>query len=227
MKENVVLREAANGTPPSGSLVLQVAKKVEGMIVGDELLAGSKLNENSLSQRLEVSRSTLREAIRQLEKTGLVKIIPNRGVFVREVSLREALNLFDIRAGLARVAGRLAAARASCDQVGQLSQLHKEMVNSWKTGSLEPYYLLNQKFHELIMELTGNGRLAELDVIMSNELHLFRRKNLGNLAQLEISIHEHERILEGISSHDEGKAGLAFERHINAAKQRMLDSLTI
>lgn len=209
----------------SGSLVLQVAEIVEGMIIDGVLSPGGKLNENTLSRDLKVSRSTLREAIRQLEKMGLARVIPKRGVFVRQVSLREALNLFDIRAGLARVAGRLLAVRVTPDQEAILYGLHEKMISSWREADLSEYFISNYQFHQKLMGFSGNVRLAELDEMMSKELYLFRRRNLGNLSQLEMSIQEHEKILQGVSLHEQDKAGLAFERHIIAGKQRMLDAL--
>lgn len=207
------------------SLVTMLAQQVEAMIIDAVLPAGERINENALAQKLGVGRSTLREAVRQLESNGLVTLVPNRGVFVRRVSLEEALHLFDCRAGLARAGGRLVAARATSEQAAHLSTLHDGMITSCHSGDLDLYYSLNEEFHKSLMDYSGNARLAALDDVMSNELQLFRRKNLGNIAQLEISIQEHEKIIEGVLSHDQNKCAAAFERHIIAAKKRMLETL--
>ncbi|OLO12751.1 hypothetical protein BTW10_02550 [Chromohalobacter japonicus] len=207
------------------SLVTMLAQQVETMIIDAVLPAGARINENALAQELGVGRSTLREAVRQLESNGLVTLVPNRGVFVRKVSLQEALHLFDCRAGLARAGGRLVAARATSEQAAHLSTLHDGMIKSCHSGDLDLYYSLNEEFHKSLMDCSGNARLAALDDVMSNELQLFRRKNLGNIAQLETSIQEHEKIIEGVLSHDQNKCAAAFERHIISAKQRMLETL--
>lgn len=223
MSLNQTLNTKNVGAPVS--LVTKLAQRVETMIIEAVLPAGERINENELAQKFGVGRSTLREAVRQLENNGLVTLVPNRGVFVRKVSLKEALDLFDCRAGLARVCGRLVAARATPEQVKHLETLHENMIKSCNSGDLDLYYSLNEEFHKSLMNYAGNTRLAALDEVMSNELQLFRRKNLGNVAQLEISIHEHDRIIEGVLSHSQNKCATAFEQHIIAAKQRMLETL--
>lgn len=207
------------------SLVATISSRVEAMIMKGEIDTGGKLNEFSLSQHLQVSRSALREGIRLLETSGLVTIVPNRGVFVRRVSLGEALDLFDVRAGLVSVAGRLAARRASDDALAALGRLHQEMVGAWECRDFDRYYDINLAFHAAVLKAAGNPRLASLYEMMSNELHLFRRRNLGNVAQLELSTQEHAKILEALMARDEARAGKAFERHVMLGKQRMLDTL--
>lgn len=209
----------------TSSLVEAISERLEQMIIKGEIASGGKLNEYGLARQLQVSRSALREAARKLEKSGLVSIVPNRGVFVRQVSLEEALGLFDIRAGLARTAGRLVALRATEEQIAELTKLHNSMIQVLKERGFSDYYDLNLKFHSSLMAFSGNERLAMLYEMMSNELHLFRRRNLGNTAQLEDSVQEHGRILEGIIARDATRTGRAFERHILVGKQRMLDTL--
>jgi DNA-binding GntR family transcriptional regulator len=209
------------------SLVSTIAGRVERMIVTGEIESGGKLNEYALAQQLQVSRSALREAVRLLEPSGLVTIQPNRGVFVRRVSLKAALDLFDIRAGLAHTAGQLAARRATDDEISAIERLHQDMVESWKQRDLARYYDLNLEVHAAFMKASGNTRLASLYEMLSNELHLFRRRNLGNSAQLELSLQEHAKIIEGIQARDEVRAGAAFERHVMIGKQRMIDTLSL
>lgn len=209
------------------SLVAAIAERAERMIISGAIPSGSKLNENALAQQMQVSRGALREAVRLLEQSGLVTIQPNRGVFVRRVSLREALDLFDVRAGLAYTAGRLAAVRATDEQLAALERLHRGMTEIWQQRDVERYYDLNSRFHADIMTASGNERLMSLDEMMSNELHLFRRRNLGNSAQLELSLQEHGRILDALQARDASKAGRAFERHVIIGKERMLGTLSM
>lgn len=208
------------------SLVSSIAERVEQMIVKGEIDIGGKLNELALSQQLQVSRSALREAIRLLEPSGLVTILPNRGVFVRRVSLEEALDIFDIRAGLVYVAGQLAARRASEQALKELEELHQGMIAAWEQRDFDRYYQINFNFHSAILRAAGNERLASAYDMMSNELHLFRRRNLGNSAQLELSIQEHAKILQALQARDELRAGRAFEKHVLIGKQRMIDTLS-
>jgi DNA-binding GntR family transcriptional regulator len=90
----------------SQSLTMLVQKEIERMIVGGEVGAGAKLSENALAVRLGVSRGPVREAFRALEESGLVRLEKNRGVFVRQVSIEEADEIYELRAALDEFAGR-------------------------------------------------------------------------------------------------------------------------
>ena len=92
-------------------LQAMVRDRIEHMILSGELKAGEHLNENALAAELNVSRGPIREATRSLADAGLLTIMRNRGAFVREISLEDVLHVYDVRAGLASVAGRLAALR--------------------------------------------------------------------------------------------------------------------
>lgn len=211
--------------PPGASLVGGLVALVRRLIIGGEVAAGSKLNEHALSQRLGVSRSALREAVRLLEPSGLIVIEPNRGVFVRRISLKEALDLFDVRAGLARTAGGLAAVRASQGQLDSLASIHANLIEAQQQSDFSAYYDRNLQFHAELFAATGNERLGTLDEMMSGELQLFRRRNLGNAGQLNASVAEHRRILDAIAARDPARAARAFERHVITGRQRMLDTL--
>src|SRR5919112_4175651 len=91
------------------SLTSLIRRELELMIETGELKAGDRLNENALAARLGVSRGPVREACRGLEQSGLVDVVVNRGVFIREVSSREAAELYELRAVLYGLAGRLLA----------------------------------------------------------------------------------------------------------------------
>ena len=207
------------------SLVGGLVAHVRDMIVRGEIAAGGKLNEHALAARLGVSRTALREAARLLERSNLVVIEPNRGVFVRRITLKQALDLFDVRAGLARTAGSLAAARASEAQLAAMHELHARMGAAREAGDGAGYYDANTQFHAGLMAATGNERLTLLEEMMGAELQLFRRRNLGNAGHLEVSCAEHGRILDALAARDPVRAARSAERHVCMGKQRMLDTM--
>ena len=102
MESSVIsLTAAVAETSKPESLARPVREQLEGMILRGELRAGERLNENALATKLNVSRGPVREAARLLSEAGLVTVIHNRGVFVREIKLEEVLHVYDVRAGLA------------------------------------------------------------------------------------------------------------------------------
>jgi DNA-binding GntR family transcriptional regulator len=198
---------------------------IERMILLGEFAPGERLNELDLSIRLGVSRGPIREVLRLLEQAGLVRIVPNRGAVVRKVTVEEMLDLYDIRAGFARTAGRLLASRASREQIGVLQGLYDRMAEETDRRDVQAYYRLNIEFHECLLEFTGNRRLVELDVVVRNQLQISLRRAAFTPSQLRTSNAEHKRILDAVLDGQAEKAGLAFERHVLNGKSRMLETL--
>lgn len=208
------------------SLAETVRERIESMILRGEIAAGERLNENALATKLEVSRGPIREATRLLAEAGLVTMIHNRGVFVREIKLEEVLHVYDVRAGLAHVAGRLAALRATPAYVAELRELWRRMEQPVQAQDHDAYADLNRLFHVRIVEASKNPRLIDFHAITERELVLFLRRGVVGSSRPRLSNQEHLQIVEAIAAGDETTAARAFESHIMTGKQRMLDSLT-
>jgi DNA-binding GntR family transcriptional regulator len=212
--------------PDGESLTTVIREKIERMILSGDIPAGQRLNENALASELNVSRGPIREATRSLENAGLVEIVRNRGVFVRQISLEDALHLYDVRAGLARVAGRLLAGRATSEEIAALQETHEKMEQAREAQDQPAYNQGNRLFHSQLVTFAGNPRLTNYHETTNKELRLFVRRGVLGPARLRISNREHEAILDAVVQGDAGAAADAFERHILNGKQRMLDSLT-
>jgi DNA-binding GntR family transcriptional regulator len=210
---------------PHGSRTSGVRERLTQMILTGEIGAGERLHELSLAKQLQVSRGPLREALRALESAGLVTAVPNHGVFVRRVELEDALDMYDIRAGYARVAGRLLARRIVKEQFAKLEALYQRMARACTAGNTTSYYAGNLQFHAMLMQFTGNQRLIAVNEAALNELQLYLRNAVEGSAQLRESQAEHRRILDAIKSGNADRAGAAFESHVLAGKQRMLERL--
>lgn len=208
------------------SLTRPVREQLEGMILRGELRAGERLNENALATKLNVSRGPVREAARLLEVAGLVTVIHNRGVFVREIKLEEVLHVYDVRAGLAAVAGRLAALRATEANVAELRALWQQMEDAILAQNTDVYYEINRTFHARTFEISNNPRLIDFNAITEREVFLFLRRGVAGNSRPRISNQQHLQIVEAIAAGDETGAARAFEAHIVTGKQRMLDSLS-
>ncbi len=219
------LRQGPVVRGPVAPLVAAIEQRLRAMLADGVLSAGAKLNEHALAQQMQVSRSTLREAVRRLEQSALVTIIPNRGVFVRQVDLPDVFDLFDVHAGLARSAGQLVATRVSAQQVQCLEHRHAAMAAALAAGGIDHYRELNADFHRNLFSFAGNARLTALHAMIATEMQLSRRHNLGNLHQLRASVLEHGRILDGIRAGDETRTARAFEQHVLAGKRRMMETV--
>jgi DNA-binding GntR family transcriptional regulator len=198
-----------------------VAVELERMIIRGELQAGDRINESELAQTLNISRGPIREACRSLEKSNLVRVVTNRGVFVREMSVAQAAEIYEVRAQLFGLAGRLAASRITLRDVGELRAMVSEMQ---KAKDIDAYYPLNVAFHSRLVELSGNSRVAELYNSLSKELHLFRRRGLLlRNDSMASSNQEHVRIIEALRDHSSEVSERMMAEHILAGKTRLLD----
>jgi DNA-binding GntR family transcriptional regulator len=215
------MSNAAQATPRAAA----IRGEIEQMILTGAVQPGDRLNELELTARFGGGRGPVREALRSLEGAGLVEIVPNRGALVRRIGMADVMDLYDLRAGFARSAGRLAAARASAAQLRELGRLHEAMEKAAGTRDEAAYYRLNLRFHELLTESAGNPRLNELDRRVRNELQMALRQAVFGPRQLGISNTEHRRILEALRAQDAERTAAAFEKHVLNGRQRMLENL--
>ena len=195
------------------------------MIMSGELGGGARLNENALASEFDVSRGPVREAVQALAEAGLLTIKRNRGAFVREIGLEDVLHVYDLRAGLARVAGRLAAIRGTASGIARLEALWAAMEAARESREFWRYYDLNRDFHREIVAMTGNPRLIDCHDQTEREVFLFLRRGVTGPSRIDTSNQQHREMLDAIASGDELDAARAFERHVIAGKQRMLDTI--
>jgi DNA-binding GntR family transcriptional regulator len=203
----------------------EIQEQVRAMIHNGTLRPGERVNEQALAAQLGVGRNSAREALRSLEQTGLVRIVPNRGAEVRRVSLEEALDLYDVRAGIAHAAGRLATLRLEPAEEAELQRLLDAMEAALAARDGAQYSTLNQAFHALLMAATKNPRLIGLDKAVAAELGLHIRKGVYTMAQMQLSHVEHTQLLDAMRNGRVVEAADAFEHHIMKGKQRMLDTV--
>jgi DNA-binding GntR family transcriptional regulator len=212
----------ANVAPiKSRSLALLIEAEVERLIMAGEIAAGDRINENQLALRLGVSRGPIREALRSLEAGGLVELKPNRGVFVRSISLSEACDIYAVRAALFGLAGRLCAQRLSLDDVSALKRLIGDMESAARQRDFDAYYPLNLALHEFIIDHSGNPVLASHYRDLVKLLHLFRTRSLVQGGGLAISNSEHREMVEAIEAKDPERAHVAHFNHVMRARERL------
>lgn len=206
----------------SQSLSSVIQDEVEQRILSGAIPAGSRVNENGLAAELGVSRGPVREACRGLVEMGLLTAIVNRGFFVREVTAKDAIDVYDVRTSLMRLAGETLARRVTEAQLGLLDRLVADMDRAEADGDFDAFYDLNREFHDRIVDFAENDRLRALCDGLVKELHLYRRRSLLQGGGLSVSNTEHKRILEALRARDPDLSGAALEKHMQASKARFL-----
>lgn len=214
--------QSAIGFLRSTSLTSLVQEEIVRMILSGELDAGAQVKEFAIADRLGVGRSSVREAFRALEEAGLVRLEKNRGVFVREIGDDEAEEMYAVRAGLDELAGRLLAPRITAGQVDELRRLVDDLEALLAPESFATYFPLNLRFHDRIVEMTGNGKLLLMYRRLINEMHLLRRRGLLRGGGLLVSNDEHRTIVAALASRDAEAAAAAMRDHVRSGRNRMM-----
>lgn len=214
--------QSAIGFLRSTSLTSLVQEEIVRMILSGELDAGAQVKEFAIADRLGVGRSSVREAFRALEEAGLVRLEKNRGVFVREIGDDEAEEMYAVRAGLDELAGRLLAPRITAGQVDELRRLVDDLEALLAPESFATYFPLNLRFHDRIVEMTGNGKLLLMYRRLINEMHLLRRRGLLRGGGLLVSNDEHRAIVAALASRDAEAAAAAMRDHVRSGRNRMM-----
>jgi phosphonate utilization transcriptional regulator len=204
----------------TSSLTSAVQQALERMITLGELGPGDKLNEAALAERLGVSRGPVREAFRVLEEAGLLTLKKNRGVYVRQIPLQEALEIYELRAMMEAHVGAVLAESASEEQLTSLQVMIDSMEQAVQAQDSALYYRLNVEFHETMVSFAGNRKLYLLYRRLTRELALFRRRNLAVQSLLTGSIQEHREVLAAIRSRNKKLAADTLRRHVQQSRER-------
>lgn len=208
----------------SSSLTTVVQQEIERAILVGEYEPGSKLIEATLAVKMGVSRGPVREAFRMLEEAGLVRNEKNRGVFVRSIPMDEAIEIFDLRAAMDELVGRLLAKNITPAQLKELKAVVSAMEKAVKDEDAHQYHLLNLQFHDRLVEMAGNRKLTDIYRKLIKELSLFRRLNLADGRLMPVSANEHRQIVKAIASGDAEAAGRAMFKHAIESKERTIAS---
>jgi len=215
----------ASPEKPEQGLPVFVAEQLKQLIDSGELKPGERLNEAALALRMGTSRGPVREAIRMLTGLGLVKAVLNRGVFVRQISVREMLELYDLRALVFGFAAERAADHLAESHKVQFEQLLGDMDAACENENANLYYALNLKFHALVLQLSNNQRAQAAYDDYVQEMHLFRRTYFNAPGNMRQSNAEHRALYEAIAKGAKAKAKSTAERHVLKGRERLLSNI--
>lgn len=192
----------------------QVATRLRDMIVHGGLRPGVRINESTLCDQLDISRTPLREALKTLAAEGLVELRPNRGSRIAPLRQPEMLELFETIAGLERVAAEHAAERLSLAELKKLEKLHDRMEACHEAGDLKPYFACNQDIHRLIVAGARNKVLQSTHGFLHTRMSRARYFALFAPQRWSESVAEHRRVMDALRARDGARAGAEMHAHV-------------
>ena len=209
------------------SLAKLVRDDVLALILKGVFAPGQRINEPDVASRLGVSRVPVREALRELESSGLVVARKHSGVFVRQLEAAEIRDLYQMRGLLDGFAGRQAAGLPPTEKTALLAVLDaaaEAMKDAASQQEVQRYYGENLRFHWALIEACDNRTLAETYRSVVQKLHLSRLKNLARDVGMQASIAEHVQIVEALRRGDPVRCESLMSHHVGDAYQRLLDA---
>lgn len=209
---------------PTQSLREHALGTIRERILNLSYLPGSLLSENQLAEELRISRTPVREALRELAATGLVRILPQRGVVVSEPSVEDIIEVYQLREQLECFAARLAAEHLTPADADTLTADHAGALAHLAAGRLPDAYAASVRLHEHVIALTRNARLARFMRQLGDQVHRFGLMTLRQ-GRAPRALEEHGRIIGAILASDGAAAETLMREHLRADRDIALQAI--
>ena len=196
----------------------ELRRQLADDIVRGTLRPGSPLDETEIALRFKVSRTPVREALRQLATSGLIETRPHHGAVVAQPSLERLTGMFEAMAELEAMCAGFAAERMTPIERRGLETIHEELRMLSYDGNPERFHEVNERFHNAIYDGAHNAYIAEITLATRVRVQPFRRAQFRNLGRLAKSHAEHERVVVAIMRGDKAGAAGAMRGHIELVR---------
>jgi GntR family transcriptional regulator, trigonelline degradation regulator len=195
----------------------QVAASLRSAILSGRFQPGERLIEKDLCDLTGASRTSVREALRQLETEGLVTLVPNKGPIVALIDPRQARSIYQVRGALESLAGSLFATNATAAQISRLEESVADLAEAYREGEIEAILRKKDAFYAILLEGAGNDIIPALLSMVHARISLLRRVSLGQSRRLTASIKEIRGILKAAKARDAESTAAACARHVQCA----------
>jgi len=201
----------------------KVYKALKYAIIQDKIKPGSRLSELKIAKQMGISRTPVREAIHKLSSEGFVELLPNQGITISKISVKDLEEVLNIRSVLDGLAARLAARKIKSKDINKLETIIEEMKAKSAEKNIPRYIDLSSQFQGIILKLTGNKRLEKIRSNLNDLSFRFSAQSLEVPGRFDISIQEHEQILEALKKGDEENAYKSSEIHVQNVLKNIIN----
>ncbi len=192
-------------------------------ILNGDLKPGERLMEVQLAEQLGVSRTPVREAIRKLELEGLVVMVARKGAYVADVSVKDILDVMEVRSVLEGLAASLAAERITDEELEELEFISYHFKRHLENDNTEGMIEMDKEFHDRIIQATRNLKLIQITQGLQEQVHRFRITYFSELGKSRDILAEHQSILEAIVNRDANAAQKVAQQHIDTLEQTIVN----
>ena len=204
-----------------------VFKTLRQAILKGELEPGERLMEIQLAERLGVSRTPIREAIRKLELEGLVLMIPRKGAEVAKISVSNLRDVLEVRRSLEELAIDLACQRMTPEEFEALKAAQEKFTEAIKKGDAIQIAQNDELYHEIIYNSTKNAKLVQVLNNLREQMYRYRFEYIKDFSQHDKVIEEHRKIYESLRDRDVESATEAAKTHIDNQKKAIIRQIQL
>ncbi len=206
-----------------GLLKERAYSEIKGYIQRDEYLPGEFLSERQLASRLGMSKTPVKAALERLEVEGFVAVSPQQGIVVRDLSIHEIADQFEIRLALESFVLRAIAGKLNSGQTAQVRKNLREQAKAARNGDLATAAQLDSEFHTSFCEFLGNREIVRVMMQLREKMHRVVVRVFENRHErLQSSYREHSEIAQAVLDGDASRAVASLEEHLNCGKQLLL-----
>lgn len=205
---------------PLGEIVFDYLKNA---IISGELKPGERLMEIAIAQQLGVSRTPVREAIRKLEKEKFIEMIPRKGAYVASTSLKDMLDVLEVRRLIEGFATELAAERMTDSGLVELHRTHKSFLKALDDNDTEAMVNYDNEFHDRILEASENLKLIDIARALSEQVQRYRLSYFTEMTNFDELREWHEKIYDAIERKDSKSAGDFAKKHVEIVEKRVVE----
>ncbi|VBB06560.1 asnc bacterial regulatory protein hth signature [Lucifera butyrica] len=199
-----------------------VSETLREAIINGVLKPGERIMEIQLAEELGVSRTPVREAIRKLELEGFVVMMPRRGTYVADLSIKDVNEVYEIRTALDVLAAGLAAERITEEELEQMERLLVEIGEYIDQEDVDKIVEADSKFHDILYQACRNDRLVGIINNLREQFTRFRSISMAFPGRLKNTLEEHSRLVEAIAQRDGEAAQRVAREHMENAEQALL-----
>ena len=196
-----------------------VYEQLKMQILTGKIVPGTRMMEVELADEMGVSRTPVREAIRKLEKEGLVTIEPRRGAYASDISVEDMVDTLEVREDLEGLAASLAAAKMTPEEIEELIRLTKGYSEAIHNSDTEKMISYDEQFHRHIVACSGNKTLMQISETVQELALRFRYLYYDDFSRYENMPVEHKHIIDAITSGDAEEARAVADQHVKKLKE--------
>lgn len=204
-----------------------VCENIRQAIIDGTFSPGERLMEIQLADEMGVSRTPVREAIRKLELEGFVVMIPRRGTYVADISIRDITEIYEMRTCLDVLSAGLAAERITDEELEALNRLLVEIGQYIAENNMEKIVEADTAFHDILYQASRNERLRSIINNLREQLTGIRGRSMSYPGRLVETMDEHRALVDSIAARDVERAQNAARVHIENAEHTLMKSLTM